>query len=106
MARSAPLVLAFESVSDGSRLVAGGKAVSLARLSRSGVPVPAGVCITTNAYARYVRQPGLRERLVVELSRKTFDDMRWEEIWDLALRIRNLFLTTPLGAEALRNNER
>ncbi len=32
----------------------------------------------------------------MELGRKRFEDMRWEELWDAALRIRNLFLTAPL----------
>lgn len=28
--------------------------------------------------------------------RKPFEEMRWEELWDAALRIENLFLNTPL----------
>ena len=35
----------------------------------------------------------------MELGRKDFADMRWEEIWDAALRIRNLFLTNPVPHE-------
>jgi pyruvate,water dikinase len=32
----------------------------------------------------------------MELHRKPFEEMRWEEVWDTALRIRNLFLKTPI----------
>jgi pyruvate,water dikinase len=39
---------------------------------------------------------GLRERILLELHRKDFKEMRWEEIWDCATRIRNMFLTKPL----------
>jgi pyruvate,water dikinase len=63
--------------------------------------------VTTAAYARYVAQAGFRERLLLELSRKPFEEMRWEELWDAALRIRNAFLRTPLPEElarALRND--
>jgi len=77
----------------------GGKAVSLSRLQHSGVNVPAGLCITTQAYTNYVDQTGLRERMHMELERKPLDDLRWEEMWDAALRIRNMFLTTPMPHE-------
>jgi pyruvate,water dikinase len=32
----------------------------------------------------------------MEIYRKPFEEMRWEEIWDTALRIRNMFIKTPL----------
>ena len=32
----------------------------------------------------------------MELGRKPFESMRWEEIWDVALRIRSAFLSAPL----------
>ncbi|MCK7515228.1 MAG: hypothetical protein MZV70_72020 [Desulfobacterales bacterium] len=38
----------------------------------------------------------MRERILLELHRKDFKEMRWEEIWDCATRIRNLFLRKPL----------
>lgn len=40
----------------------------------------------------FVRGQGLMERLQLELNRKKFADMRWEEVWDAALRIRSMFL--------------
>lgn len=35
----------------------------------------------------------------MELDRKRFEDMRWEEIWDAALRIRSGFLAHPVPPE-------
>lgn len=70
----------------------GGKALSLATLSRAGFLIPEFVCITTDAYRAFVDGSGLRERILLELHRKEFAQMRWEEIWDCATRIRNLFL--------------
>jgi len=77
---------------------AGGKAVALGRLARSGVPIPPGVCVTTPVYDRYLDETGLRQRLPLLLERKPFSEMRWEELWDLGLRVRSLFLSTPLPA--------
>jgi pyruvate,water dikinase len=73
---------------------------------QNGLSVPHGMCLPTGAYERFVRATGLRERILLELNRKPFHEMRWEEIWDAALRIRNLFLRTPLPdalAAELRN---
>ncbi len=76
----------------------GGKGLALARLMAYGIPVPEGFCITTEAFSTFVDSGGLRERILLELHRKPFEAMRWEEIWDVALRIRHLFLTTPMPA--------
>ncbi|MDQ7825243.1 MAG: PEP/pyruvate-binding domain-containing protein [Candidatus Eremiobacteraeota bacterium] len=76
----------------------GGKASALARLDEAGVVVPRTLCITVRAYERFLKATGLRELILMELARKSFDEMRWEEIWDASLRIRNYFAREPLGA--------
>ena len=78
---------------------AGGKAVSLATLQRRGLRVPGGLCVLTAAYDRFVDAAGLRQAIILELGRKPFEDMRWEEVWDASLRIRNLFLRASLEPE-------
>ena len=73
-------------------------------LCRSSWPIgsrrPAGAArglrITTLAYEQYLDTAGLRQLLPLLLERKPFEEMRWEELWDLGLRIRSLFLNTPL----------
>jgi pyruvate,water dikinase len=77
----------------------GGKALALAAMARAGIAVPPFVAVATDAYAAYLEATGLRARIGFELERKDLADMRWEELWDAALRIRSLFLTTPLPAE-------
>jgi rifampicin phosphotransferase len=77
----------------------GGKAVALARMARAGIAVPPFLAVTTAAYQAFLDTAGLRARILGELDRKDFADMRWEEMWDVALRIRNLFLTTSLPEE-------
>ena len=74
----------------------GGKAAKLARLAWAGFRIPDGFVITTHAYEHWVERHDLARRIRMELGRKPFASMRWEEIWDLALRIRSAFLAAPI----------
>ncbi len=87
-----------EALECGDDLV-GGKARGLGRLLAAGYRVPVGFCITTPAYERFLENAGLADVIHMELGRKAFADMRWEEIWDAALRIRTAFLSAPLPPE-------
>ena len=73
----------------------GGKEFALAVMARGGLRVPPALCITPEAYQEFVAVTGIRETILLELGRKSFEDMRWEEIWDTSLRIRNAFLQSP-----------
>lgn len=96
MTKPCELVVDLNEVTSADLPRVGGKVLSLARLAGSGARVPQGICITTAAYDRYLDLTGIRERLPFLLERKAFAEMRWEELWDLALRVRHLFVTTPL----------
>jgi len=74
----------------------GGKAAALGNLYHGNFPVPTAAAVTAGAYDTYISSTGLADRIGLELGKKDFRDMRWEEIWDASLRIRNLFITTPL----------
>jgi pyruvate,water dikinase len=93
------LVLPQEEIDESVAARVGGKAHALARMARAGIAVPAFVAVTTDAYEAYLDASELRARILFELERKDFADMRWEELWDAALRVRSLFLTTPLPEE-------
>ncbi|WP_440957114.1 PEP/pyruvate-binding domain-containing protein [Methanosarcina sp. Mfa9] len=83
----------------------GGKASALGFLKKEGrkegINVPRGACIGTAAYNEYVDKTGLRGRILLELNRKPFEEMRWEELWDLSEKIKHMFARTPfpLGLE-------
>ncbi len=74
----------------------GGKAAVLGRLAGAGLPVARGVCLTVLAYESFITEGGLADVIRMELGRKSLDSMRWEELWDAALRIRSAFLTAPI----------
>lgn len=92
-------LLPLSAVKARHRRLAGGKGYALAVLAQHGFQVPATLIVTTRAYEDFVAATGLRGRILLELRRKKFADLRWEEIWDAALRIRHLFLTTPWPPE-------
>jgi phosphohistidine swiveling domain-containing protein len=74
----------------------GGKAAKLAQLAQAGYRVPGGFFITTKAYEYFLEDQDLARLIRMELGRKTFASMRWEEIWDVALRIRSAFLAASI----------
>jgi phosphohistidine swiveling domain-containing protein len=101
------LALSLHEILQKDRPRVGGKGFALAMMQRRGMHVPDALCISVEAYQKYVSSTGLRDQIHIELYRKPFEEMRWEEIWDSALRIRNMFLKTLLpGAlhEELRDS--
>jgi len=85
-------VTSAENIQPGDRQRVGGKGYALTLLANNGFQIPETICISSDAYQEYVDRTGLRERIQLELHRKDFKEMRWEEIWDCATRIRNMFL--------------
>lgn len=98
-------VISPKEITGQHRSYIGGKAYSLARMIGRGLNVPPFICITTEAYEEYVSSTGLTEKILFEINRKSFGDMRWEEIWDASLRIRNLFIHTPIPDDMTKNME-
>ena len=91
-----PLLIPLDASGQWDDQLVGGKAAKLAQLARAGFAVPRGFCLTTRAYRVFVKNAGITSTIRMELGRKSMDDMRWEEIWDAALRIRATFLSQPL----------
>jgi pyruvate,water dikinase len=90
------LAISLHEITRKDRSRIGGKGFALAEMQKSGIRVPEALCICTEAYKEYMSSTGLREQMHMELYRKPFDEMRWEELWDTALRIRNMFVKTPM----------
>jgi phosphohistidine swiveling domain-containing protein len=85
-----PWVISLDAAScDDQRI--GGKAAQLARLRRAGFRIAPGFCVTVAAYEQFLRDTQLQLVVQMELGRKPFGELRWEELWDTALRIRNRF---------------
>lgn len=106
------LLIPLDKIQANDEPILGGKAAKMGQLARAGFTVPQGFCLTTWAYEEFVNEQRIRSAIRMELGRKSLDDMRWEEIWDAALRIRAMFLAQPLAdrlretiAEALQGSQ-
>ncbi len=92
---SDPWVIPLAAAScDDQRI--GGKAAQLARLQQAGFRIAPGFCVTVAAYEQFLRESQLQRVIQMELGRKPFEELRWEEVWDAALRIRNRFSAARL----------
>ncbi len=89
-------IIPLSRLLEGDRGRVGGKAHALAVMMQKEMDVPAAIAITTDAYNTFVTETGLDTKIMMELNRKTYDDIRWEELWDISLRIRNMFANTSL----------
>ncbi|MGB5367421.1 MAG: PEP/pyruvate-binding domain-containing protein [Polyangiales bacterium] len=92
-----PVLIPLDAVEACHEPVVGGKAAKLSQLARAGFAVPRAVCLTTWAYESFVGDSDIVSTIRMELGRKSLDEMRWEEIWDAALRIRAAFMLQPLS---------
>jgi pyruvate,water dikinase len=61
--RGRPLIVALDHVDAGALPLVGGKAANLGELTAAGLPVPAGFCVTTEAYRDVATAAGLAELL-------------------------------------------
>lgn len=89
--------LAGVNLSHESRV--GGKAARLGALAEAGHPIAPGFCVTIQAYELFLAESNLEGLIRMEIQRKPFEDMRWEEVWDAALRIRSAFLAHQIPEE-------
>jgi phosphohistidine swiveling domain-containing protein len=95
---SGPRLVDLSAAPDDAALV-GGKARALGIALRAGLPVPPGAVLTTVLFRELLDTTGLGEAIALELARKDPADLRWEELWDAAERIRALFLDVRLPAD-------
>ncbi len=91
-----PWVVTLDQAPEIGEPLLGGKAWRLVRLRQSGFRAANGFCLTTAAYRQFVAHNALQRVIALELGRKPLESMRWEELWDAALRIRSMFLKATI----------
>lgn len=69
----------------------GSKAYNLSQLIKLGFKVPKSICLTITAYDDFCIHNRLPQVIEYEINKKNPKNMRWEELWDAALRIRTAF---------------
>ena len=93
------LIIPMENITEEDKENVGGKAYSLSRLRKKGFNVPKYFSVTADAYRKFLKDSGLEGQILLEISRKDFGKMRWEEMWDTSLRLKNLFIGASISNE-------
>lgn len=91
-------IFTIDEISDDMTDLCGGKAVNLASVSHLQ-RIPETIVVSTDIYHSFMKTTGLDTYLLFELRRRPLDQMRWEELWDISLQIKNRFTTTPFPDE-------
>jgi len=89
----------INDISEANRKFAGDKMFNVALLKQSGAKVPESIVLKTSAYKDYLRFSGMETFILRELKRKKLNDYRWEELWDISLRIKNAFIRHEMPAD-------
>lgn len=99
-----PLILTFDDIGAEALPLVGGKAANLGVLTAAGLPVPPGLCVTTEAYRRVTGQAGLEDVLHALAGTPPTDTGALNR---LAARARELVLSAPVPddiADAVRRS--
>ena len=96
--KEADLVLRFGDVDRSALPVVGGKAANLGELTRAGLPVPPGFCVTTAAYETVAGGDDLR-RILDDLAQTRPEDT--ERLAELAADAREALLAAPVPPNVL-----
>src|SRR6056297_3256938 len=97
----------IDEVDKQEREMYGGKAISLAIMVSHGINIPPTYVLSGEIYRKYIEETGLDSRIGLILAKKPLKSMRWEEVWDISMEIRNLFLRTkiPVSTKGLLEDE-
>jgi pyruvate,water dikinase len=90
-------LIEVEKLSPKDKALCGGKAWNLKRLGELGFKTPKTAVLLTRHYDKFVNDTGIRGMIFREIGRKEFTQMRWEELWDMSLRIKSLFLKSEFS---------
>jgi phosphoenolpyruvate synthase/pyruvate phosphate dikinase len=72
-------VMPLAEVNRSHEPLVGGKSARLGTLADAGHPIAPGFCVTIRAYELFLAEARLESLIRMELDRKRFEDMRWEE---------------------------
>lgn len=75
-AKKVPYILWFKDISKEDIPLVGGKGANLGELTKSGIPVPAGFCVTAQAYYYFLEKTGIKNKLLKTLSRLDSNDTK------------------------------
>lgn len=90
-------VLYFKEIDKASLPYVGGKGANLGEMTKAGIPVPQGFCVTTSAYRAFVETSSEMNNFLDQLEYISADDL--DEIRLIGQRIREHLETLPIPGD-------
>lgn len=87
----------FDELSREDVGLVGGKGANLGELTRAGIPVPPGFCVTAAAYRFFVEKTGLQEKIKLIITESDVDD--YEQLEKNTAQVRRLITGTLMPVE-------
>ncbi|MCD6358463.1 MAG: phosphoenolpyruvate synthase, partial [Dehalococcoidia bacterium] len=84
----------FQEVGKGDIPLVGGKGANLGEMTNSGIPVPPGFIVTSDAYAVFLEESGLVNKISAFLD--SLDTNDFNRLDEVATRIRQLMNSAPM----------
>lgn len=92
--RHAAVVLGFDEIDASDLPAVGGKGANLGEMTKAGLPVPSGFCVTTFAYRKFLEGSREMNGWFDRLERIAYDDL--EQIRETGGRIREHLASVPM----------
>ena len=99
MKNNESLILSFVDIRAADIALVGGKGANLGEMAHAGFPIPAGFCLTTTAFQRFMAASPEMERLYTLLDTVTAGDV--ETVRRVGQRVRQELLQIPIPAEVI-----
>lgn len=87
----------FTELSKGDVALVGGKGANLGEMTRAGIRVPPGFCVTAQAYRHFVETTGLASKIREIISKTDVNDL--EQLMANTSHIREMIRSTPVPPE-------
>lgn len=88
-------VLSFTKIDKSHLSEVGGKGANLGEMTKAGMPVPQGFCVTTAAYRAFIRTSVLMDQLFIQLDHIKHDDLEQIHVHGQQIRDHLISLTIP-----------
>ena len=89
----------FNEVGKSELGLVGGKGANLGELTRAGLPVPPGFCVTSAAYQQFIRLNGLDQLIVEALMEMNLEDL--EDVKHRSVQIQTAIYSAPILPEII-----
>jgi len=98
--KKAPYILWFKDIDKNDIPLVGGKGANLGELTKAGIPVPAGFCVTAQSYYYFLDSTGIRKKLTALL--KGLDENDNKKLNHVSRQIKELIVKSKMPEDLVK----